>query len=75
MRWFVVSLCLFTSLCVAGNDDIRQMQGNLVNNKELDAILERIAEIDASSRLNSLIDKIMIEDKGAVIQRKEGYYY
>jgi N-acetylmuramoyl-L-alanine amidase len=71
MRWFVVSLYLFASLCAAGNDDIRQMQGNLGNNKELDTILERIAEIDASSRLNSLIDKIIIEDKGAVIQRKK----
>lgn len=68
MRWFVVSL-FAVFLCIA-DDDIRKLQGNLVNNKELDAILERIAEIDASSKLNSLIDRIIIEDKGAAIQRK-----
>lgn len=36
---------------------------------DLDTILERIAEIDASSKLNKLIDKILIENKDFAAKR------
>lgn len=36
----------------------------------LDVILERIAEIDASSKINSIIDKILISDKKLIAKRR-----
>jgi N-acetylmuramoyl-L-alanine amidase len=37
---------------------------------DLETILERIAEIDASSKLNRLIDNVLTQDKTSVQQRK-----
>lgn len=69
MRWLVISIAILFCAGV-GADEITTMQHNLISKKDLDIILERIAEIDESSKLNNLIDKILIEDRGAAVQRR-----
>lgn len=66
---FLVSLLL---LCFAANaqytvEGIRIENGEIT---ELDVILGRITEIDANSKLNAVIEKILMEDKSLASKRR-----
>lgn len=58
------SIILFFSVTLASHNAI---SGSA---EGLDEILERIAEIDASSKINALIDRILITDKSLTAKRR-----
>ncbi|MFT4967361.1 MAG: N-acetylmuramoyl-L-alanine amidase [Candidatus Deianiraeaceae bacterium] len=66
MPWLLSIVAIFVFHNVRALDVPSKLYGQV----DLETILERIAEIDASSKINNLIDKIMIKDNYYVQKRR-----